>query len=102
MGIQLTLTAGNICHDIRLVLGAAGPTPVTSAEIEQSLVGHPLTDEQLQQAAAALVELSDPPTDARGSAAFKRVILRSLFMRAAHVALRRAKGETVTGSHDYV
>ena len=102
VGIQLTLTAGNICRDIHLVLGAAGPTPVTSAEIEQSLVGHPLTDDMLQQAAEALVELSDPPADARGSAAFKRVILRSLFMRAAHVALRRAKGETITGSHDYV
>lgn len=102
VGIQLTLTAGNICHDIRLVLGAAGPTPVTSREVEQSLIGHPLTDEKLQEAAAALVELSDPPADARGSAAFKRVILRSLFMRAAHTAIARAKGESVTGSHDYV
>ena len=101
-GVQLTLTAGNICHDIRLVLGAAGPAPVTSREVEQSLVGQPLTDKKLQQAAAALVELSDPPTDARGSAAFKRVILRSLFMRAAHAAIQRAKGKTITGSHDYV
>ena len=101
-GVQLTLTAGNICHDIRLALGAAGPVPVTSAEIEQSLVGQPLTDDKLQQAGAALVELSDPPTDARGSAEFKRTMLRSLFLRAAHTAMRRARGETVTGSHDYV
>ena len=102
VGVQLVLTAGNICHDIRLVLGAAGPTPVTSGEVEQSLIGHPLTDEKLQQAAAALVELADPPTDARGSSEFKRVILRSLFMRAANSAIQRAKGKTITGSHDYV
>ncbi len=102
VGIQLTLGAGNICQDIRLVLGAAGPTPVTSGEIEQSLLGHPLTDKKLQQAAAALVELADPPTDARGSSEFKRVILRSLFMRAANSAIQRAKGKTITGSHDYV
>lgn len=101
-GVQLTLTAGNICQHIRLVLGAAGPVPVTSAEIEQSLVGEPLTDNKLQQAGTALVELSDPPTDARGSAAFKRAILHSLFMRAAHTAIQRAGGETVSGSHDYV
>ena len=101
-GVQLTLTAGNICHDIRLALGAAGPVPVTSEQVEQSLVGHPLTDKHLQQAAAALVELSDPPSDARGSAQFKRTMLRSLFLRAAHTAMRRARGETVSGSHDYV
>ena len=102
VGVQLTLAAGNICHDIRLVLGAAGPRPVTSREVEQSLVGHPLTDDKLRQAAAALVELSDPPTDARGSSEFKRVILRSLFMGAANTAIRRAMGEEITGSHDYV
>ena len=101
-GVQLTLTAGNICQDVRLVLGAAGPVPVTCAAIEQSLVGRPLTDNALQQAAAALVELSDPPTDARGSADFKRMMLRSLFMRAAHTAMQRANGESVPGSHDYV
>ena len=102
VGVQLTLADGNLCHHIRLVLGAAGPTPVTSREVEASLIAQPLTDNKLQQAAAALVELSAPPTDARGSADFKRVVLRSLFMRAAQTARRRAKGETITGSHDYV
>ena len=102
VGVQLTLAAGNICQDIRLVLGAAGSTPVTSREVEQSLTGHPLTDKKLQQAAEALVELADPPTDARGSAEFKLVILRSLFMRAAHTAMQRAMGKNITGSHDYV
>ena len=101
-GVQLTLTAGNICHDIRLVLGAAGPVPVRSEDIEQALTGQPLTDGKLQEAAGALVELSDPPADARGSAEFKRAMLRSLFMRAAHTAMQRARGETVSGSHDYV
>ena len=101
-GVQLTLTAGNICQAVRLVLGAAGPVPVTAPDLEQSLVGQPLTDEKLQQAAAALVDLSDPPTDARGSAEFKRVMLRSLLLRAAHTAMQRAKGENVKGSHEYV
>ncbi len=101
-GVQLTLTAGNICQAVRLVLGAAGPVPVTAPDLEQSLVGEPLTDEKLQQAAATLVDLSDPPTDARGSAEFKRVMLRSLLLRAAHTAMQRAKGENVKGSHEYV
>ena len=101
-GVQLTLAAGNICQTIRLVLGAAGPVPVTSREVEQSLIGQPLTDDKLQQAAAALVDLSEPPDDARGSAGFKRAILRSLFLRAARTAIQRAGGEVVKGGPDYV
>ncbi len=100
-GVQLTLTAGNICQTIRLALGAAGPVPITSADIEQSLVGEPLTEAKLQQAAAALVDLSDPPTDARGSAEFKRTMLHTLVVRAARMALQRAQGDVVKGSHDY-
>ena len=102
VGIQLTLTDNNLCRDIRLVLGAAGPVPVTSRQIEQALVGQPLTEKNLQEAAEALVELSDPPTDARGSSEFKRSILRSLFRRAADTAIQRARGKNITGSHDYV
>ena len=101
-GVQLTLADGNLCRDIRLVLGAAGPVPVTSRQVEQQLIGQPLTEKNLSQAAEALVELSDPPSDSRGSSEFKRAMLRSLFMRAANRAMQRAGGEKITGSHDYV
>jgi len=100
-GVQLTLADGNVCQDIRLVLGAAGPVPVTSKAVEKQLIGQTLTEDNLKQAAEALVELSDPPSDSRGSADFKRAILGSLFMKAANTAMQRAGGETITGSHDY-
>ena len=101
-GVQLTLAEDHICQDIRLVLGAAGPVPVTCREVEEQLIGQALTEDNLKDAAQALVELSAPPADARGSADFKRAILRSLFMKAANTAMQRASGKIITASHDYV
>ena len=101
VGAQLTLEDGQVCRDIQLALGAAGPVPVVSREVEQQLAGQPLTENNLKQAAAALVELSEPPADARGSAEFKRAMLRSLFVRAVRRAMGRAGGETILGEHDY-
>jgi len=48
------------------------------------------------------VEASDPPVDSRGTADFKRAILRSLFMKAAHRAMERAGGTQILGRHEYV
>jgi carbon-monoxide dehydrogenase medium subunit len=101
-GVQFTLADGNVCQQVRLALGAAGPKPVTSDEAENLLRGKTLTDDLLRQAAEAIVEASDPPSDSRGSADFKRAILRSLFIKAAHRAMERANGTQIMGKHDYV
>lgn len=101
-GVQLTLADGNVCQEVRLALGASGPRPIASKEAEDLLRGKALTPELLQQAAEAIVEVSDPPTDSRGTAAFKRAILRSLFVKAAHRAIERAGGSRIVGRHEYV
>lgn len=102
VGIQLTMADEEICQDISLVLSAVGPRPVTSSEAEAQLRGQALTKKNLQNAAEAIVEASDPPSDSRGSADFKRSILRSLFIKTAEQARRRAGGNKIEGSHDYV
>ena len=102
VGIQLTMADEDTCQDVSLVLSAVGPRPVTSSEAEAQLRGQALTRENLQNAAEAIIEASDPPSDARGSADFKRAILRSLFMKTAEAAKRRAAGSQIEGSHDYV
>lgn len=101
-GVQLTLADGNVCQHVRLALSAAGPVPVTSDEAEGLLRGKTLTKELFAQAAEAIVEASDPPADSRGSADFKRAVLRSLFIKAAHRALERAGGTQIVGRHEYV
>lgn len=102
VGVQLTLADGNVCQDVRLALGAAGPRPVTSDEAENLLRGKTLTTKLLEQAAESIVAASDPPADSRGSAGFKRAILHSLFIKAAHRAMERAGGTQITGKHEYV
>jgi len=101
-GIQLTLDDEDVCQHISIALGSAGPTPVTSAEAEALLQGKALTTDLLQQAAEIIVATCSPPSDSRGSATFKRDILKSLFIKAAATAIARAGGTQIDGNHDYV
>lgn len=102
VGVQLTLAEGNICEKVSLVLGAAGPRPIVSAEAEALMLGKVLDAKLLAQAAEAIVEISSPPADSRGTTDFKKAILRSLFVKAANRAIERAGGQCVQGGHDYV
>lgn len=101
-GIQISLAEGDVCSDVRLVLGAAGPRPVISSEAESILRGNTITRANLEKAAEAIIAESDPPSDIRGSAGFKRTMLHSLFMQAADIAINRARGNRVQGVHEYV
>lgn len=102
VGIQLTLVDGDVCQDIRIVLSAVAPQPVTSPEAEEHLRGKSLNAENLKKAAEIIIAQSDPPEDSRGTAEFKRTILHSLFIKTAETALNRARGTQIDGSHDYV
>ena len=102
VGIQITLAEEDVCKDARLVLSAAGPRPVTSDEAEAVLCGNKLTKDNLEKAAEAIIAVSDPQSDSRGSAAFKRTMLHSLFIKSANIAISRAHGNNIIGAHEYV
>ena len=102
VGIQITLAEEDVCKDVRLVLSAVGPRSVTSDEAESVLRGNPLSNDKLEKAAEAIIAASDPQSDSRGSAAFKRTMLHSLFLKAADIAISRARGHHITGAHEYV
>jgi len=100
-GVQLSLD-GDVCSHIRMALGSAGLTTVTSKEAETVLLGSPLTEANIDKAAEAIVSAADPVPDQRGSEAFKRAVLRTLVKRAVDIAVRRCHGETIKGHHEYV
>ena len=102
VGIQLRLDDDGACTDVRLVLSAAGPRPVISAEAETLLRGRRLTQANLDAAADAIIAAADPPADARGSAPFKKTMLRTLLHKAAGIAVGRAEGRPNHGAHEYV
>ena len=101
-GVQLTLVDGLICQDVRLVLGCAGPKPVTSAEAESVLRGKELDEKNLKHAAEIIVESSEPRSDNNGSEVFKRTMLRSLLMKAVKTAVARSGKQQLAGGDSHV
>ena len=70
------------CQDARIALNAAGPTPIRARAAEDVLRGQTLSPELFRAAAATVPPLTDPTSDHRGSANYKR--------RMAEVFTRRA------------
>ena len=83
----LTLGDGSICEDARIVLGAAGITPVRARAAEDLLRGQEPTDEVIRAAAATVPDVVDPLDDFRGSADYKREMAGVFTRRALAQAL---------------
>jgi aerobic carbon-monoxide dehydrogenase medium subunit len=100
--VQLTLSDKDSCDDARIVLGCVGLTPVRAKEAEAALRGKPLTSKSIEAAADAARTAAQPASDTRGSVAYKRVLVGALIKRAIGIAARRARGERVEATHEYV
>jgi carbon-monoxide dehydrogenase medium subunit len=61
-----------VCRNLRVALGAAGPTPVRATAVEQALEGKTPTPAAVREAAEAVADQVDPLDDFRGSSGYKR------------------------------
>jgi CO/xanthine dehydrogenase FAD-binding subunit len=86
---QLTLANG-VCTKARIALAAVAPVPVRATAAEQSLEGQPVTPDRIARAADLAVEAARPISDQRGSADFRRHLVRVLTRRTLTTALARA------------
>jgi carbon-monoxide dehydrogenase medium subunit len=86
---QVSLNNG-VCGKARIALAAVAPTPVRATAAEQALEGQPLTPQAIERAAELAVQAARPIDDQRGSAAFRRHLVRVLTRRTLTVALERA------------
>jgi len=86
---QVTLTDG-VCSKARIALAAVAPIPLRATAAEQSLEGQRLTPSLIEQAAALAVEAARPISDQRGSAEYRRHLVRVLTRRTLTSALARA------------
>jgi len=81
------------CKDIRIVLGAAGVTPIRAKDSEDALRGKPLTDENIRAAAALVKDAVDPLEDFRGSAEYKTDMAEVFARRAVEQAMAAIPAE---------
>jgi len=99
---SITLGDGDTCTDARILMGCVGLMAIRATAGEEALRGQQLTPKSIQAAAEAAMAAADPQSDMRGSADYKRVLVGALVKRAIGIATRRARGEHVEASHEYV
>ena len=87
---QITLVNG-VCTKARIALAAVAPTPVHATEAEQALTGQALTPALIERAAELAVSAAKPISDQRGSADFRRHLVRVLTRRTLTTAHERAR-----------
>ena len=90
VGVALTMRLKNgVCDDIRLGLNSVASTIVHAARAENILRGQEITDGKLQEMGEVAATEVDPMDDNRGSADYKREMVKVLVPRAAREALQR-------------
>ena len=83
--------AGERFEDLRVGVGAAGPTPIRARGVEAALKGQPTTEAAIREAAAAVTSEVDPISDIRGSAEYKRDMAEVWVRRTLQRALEQAR-----------
>ena len=92
VAVQLTLDGKGACKRAGIGLTNVGFTPIKATRAESFLTGKAPDDAAIKQASELAAAESQPVDDIRGSADYKRDLVRVLAARALHLALRRAKG----------
>ena len=91
VGTVLTVGDRNACKDVRIGLGAAGPTPLRAASAEQLLRGKTFDDKTIAEAAEKATEGADPPSDVHGSRGYRLEMIKVLTRKSLKLALSRVK-----------
>ncbi len=83
--------ADGVCRTARIALASVAPTPVRATEAERALTGQALTPALIERAAELAVNAARPISDQRGSADFRRHLVRVLTRRTLTTAHERAR-----------
>ena len=90
VGVAMTLRGkAASCEDVRLALNSVASTIVRAKRAEDVLRGQRLSDDLLREAGEIAATEVDPMDDNRGSADYKRDLVKVLVRRAAEQAIQR-------------
>jgi carbon-monoxide dehydrogenase medium subunit len=95
VGVVISLENGNVCKDVRIGIGAAGPTPMRSTPAERYLRGRIPDEKTVGEAAERAVEGASPASDVHGNKWYRLEMIKVLTRRSLELALYRAGSESV-------
>ncbi|MGA3235794.1 MAG: xanthine dehydrogenase family protein subunit M [Bryobacteraceae bacterium] len=87
---QVTLDAGGACSKVGIGLTNVGPAPIKAGKAEAFLRGKKLDAQSIAQTAQLAMDESDPSSDLRGPAEYKKGLVKELTKRALTRAAERA------------
>lgn len=92
VGVAVTMALeGEVCREVRIVLGAVAPTPIRAREAESLLRGNAVDEAAIAGAAETAMREARPISDVRASAEYRREMVRVLTARALRQALDRVR-----------
>lgn len=91
---QLSLAGDGSIAQVGIGLTNVAPVPTRASAAEALLQGQPPSETLFAQAGQAAAEASSPADDLRGSADYKRSLIRELTQRALRKAVERAQGRS--------
>lgn len=90
VAVQLTLDASGTVQKIGIGMTNVGPTPLRAKKAEAALTGKKPDQATIEQAAKLAADESQPSSDLRGPAEYKRGLIKEFTRRAIAKALERA------------
>jgi aerobic carbon-monoxide dehydrogenase medium subunit len=90
VAVQVEMDDGHIAR-AGIGLTAVGPTNLRAEGAERALAGAPPDEALIAEAARLAAQASEPRTDIRGSAEYKRDVVRVFVQRGLRAALRKAQ-----------
>ena len=84
---------GSVCREVRIALGAVGPTPVRAYAAEDLLRRQEITPELIARAAQEAESRVSPIDDIRGTAVHRKTMVRVLTQRTLEQAVAMARKE---------
>jgi carbon-monoxide dehydrogenase medium subunit len=91
VAVLLTLGQGDRIERARIALGAVAPTPIRARKAEAALEGKEASEALFAQAAETATSEASPIGDVRGSAEFRRHLVRVTVERCLQEAAQRAR-----------
>ncbi len=93
-GVAVVLVrGGEKITDVRIALGAVAPIPMRAREAEALLEGRPVDDLPVEEAAETAASEARPISDIRGTAAYRREMVKVLTRRAVLQAVEAESWE---------